>query len=169
MLKELSTQKNLIAIGETGLDKVCSADYEIQKRVFELQLEFANSHNKPLIIHSVKGWNELIPLLNRAKVPCVMHGFSEGAQLTHRLIDIGCYFSVGKSILNPSPRFLDAIKLIPLTSLFLETDVSLIPIEEIYHEMAKILNLPVDLLKIQIYSNFTSLFSSQSDIQVTHQ
>ena len=164
MLDELSSQKNLIAIGETGLDKACTADYEIQKKVFDMHVDFARSYNKPLIIHLVKSWNELIPRLKQAKVPCVLHGYSEGVVLTRQLIDLGCYFSIGKSILNPSRRLLEAIKMIPLTLLFLETDEAIMPIQEIYHQMSKILDLPMDLLKIQIYNNFASLFSSPSEI-----
>ena len=159
MLENLITQKNLIAIGETGLDKACTADYKIQKWLFELHLEFAQTHNIPLIIHAVRSWNELLPIIKKATIPCILHGYSEGAQLTRQLIDFGCYFSVGKSIMEPSTRFQEALKLIPPASLFLETDESPVPIEEIYHQMAKTLNMPLEILKIQINENFNTLLS----------
>ena len=164
MLEGLLSNNKFIGVGETGLDKVCQVDFDIQKNIFQLQITFAETHQVPLIIHSVRSWNEIMPFLKRSKVPCVLHGYSEGAIITRQLIGLGCYFSVGKSILNPSQRLLEAIRMIPLTSLFLETDEAKTPIEDIYDQMSKTLDLPLDFLKYQIYKNFTSLFSLPSEI-----
>ena len=158
MLQNLYSQKNLMAIGETGLDKISRVENELQKKVFKLQIDFAEAYHKPLIIHAVKSWNLLIPILKKIKVPVILHGYSEGLPLTRELIDLGCYFSLGKSILNPSAIFQETIQIIPASHLFLETDESLIPIGEIYQKMAELLNLSLDLLMKSIYNNFTSLF-----------
>ena len=158
MLEDLIVLPGLIAIGETGLDKVCTADYEQQKLIFELHLEFAQNHHKPLIIHAVKSWNELIEYFKLTKVPLILHGYSEGIVLTRQLINLGCHFSLGKSVLQITPRFREAIQIIPLDSLFLETDDSPITIIEIYQEVSKILDLPLEELKNQIYRNFKHLF-----------
>ena len=158
MLENLIMQPGLIAIGETGLDKVCKADYQQQKLVFELHLEFAKNYHKPLIIHAVKSWNELIEYFKLTKVPLILHGYSEGIVLTRQLIKLGCNFSLGKSVLQISPRFREAIQIIPLDSLFLETDDSLTTIIEIYQEVSAILGLSVEELKNQIYKNFNRLF-----------
>ena len=158
MLENLIMQPGLIAIGETGLDKVCKADYQQQKLVFELHLEFAKNYHKPLIIHAVKSWNELIEYFKLTKVPLILHGYSEGIVLTRQLINLGCYFSLGKSVLQITPRFREAIQIIPLDSLFLETDDSLTTIIEIYQEVSAILGLSVEELKNQIYKNFNRLF-----------
>ena len=158
MLENLIMQPGLIAIGETGLDKVCKADYQQQKLVFELHLEFAKNYHKPLIIHAVKSWNELIEYFKLTKVPLILHGYSEGIVLTRQLINLGCYFSLGKSVLQITPRFREAIQIIPLDSLFLETDDSPTTIIEIYQEVSAILGLSVEELKNQIYKNFNRLF-----------
>jgi TatD DNase family protein len=158
MLENLIMQPGLIAIGETGLDKVCKADYQQQKLIFELHLEFAKNYHKPLIIHAVKSWNELIEYFKLTKVPLILHGYSEGIVLTRQLINLGCNFSLGKSVLQISPRFREAIQIIPLDSLFLETDDSLTTIIEIYQEVSAILGLSVEELKNQIYKNFNRLF-----------
>lgn len=157
MLKNLENKPGLIAIGETGMDKVCTADFQHQKRLFELHLEFAEKLRKPLIIHAVKSWNELIGYRKRSKVPFILHGYSAGTELTKQLTGLGCYFSVGKSVLQITPRFRESIKIIPLTSLFLETDDSSVNIIEIYAEVSKILGLTLDELKIQIDNNFNNL------------
>lgn len=158
MLLNLIKQPQLIAIGETGLDKSCKVDFQIQKEVFELQLKFAEYYQKPVIIHSVKSWNDLIVYFKRVKVPVILHGYSEGVELTKQLIDLGCYFSVGKSVLKITPRFREAIQIIPSTSLFLETDDSNVNISEIYQEVSKIVEISLDDLKIQIDTNFKTLF-----------
>lgn len=158
MLENLTNLPGLIAIGETGLDKAYNADYQLQKHLFELHLGFAEKHHIPLIIHAVKSWNELIVYLKRAKVPFIFHGYSEGIELTKQLIDLGAYFSAGKSALRITPRFREAIQIIPLASLFLETDDSLADIREIYHEVAKVRGISLEELKIQINRNYKNLF-----------
>jgi Tat protein secretion system quality control protein TatD with DNase activity len=65
---------------------------------------------------------------------------------------------LGASILKPNPGFHQVIKAIPLSSLFLETDESPLQIEIIYMELSKILGIPIDQLKYQIYDNYIHLF-----------
>jgi len=158
MIENVMKQTGLIAIGETGLDRVCTADIHQQKLIFELHLEFAENFHKPLIIHAVKSWNDLTGYFRRTKVPFVLHGYSGGIELTKQLIDLGCNFSIGKSVLGITPRYSEAIQLIPLTSLFLETDDSHSEITEIYRQVSNIINLPLEELKLQISENFKNLF-----------
>lgn len=163
MLENLEKQPGLIAVGETGLDKICSSDYQRQKHIFEMHLEFAEKLRKPVIIHAVKSWNELMIYIKKNNVPFVLHGYSAGIELTKQLIDQGCCFSVGKAVLRITPRFREAIQIIPLTSLFLETDDSSLNIREIYNEVSKILNLPLEELKMQVKMNFDTLFFAGRD------
>ena len=159
MLDKLSMQKKLLAIGETGLDKACAADSNQQKRIFELQIDFAEAHHKPLIIHAVKSWNDLTRYFKRAKVPVILHGYAGSLILTRQLIELGCYFSIGKSVMRLTPKQMEVIQIIPMTSLFLETDESHIPIDEIYLQLSKVINLSIDTLKNQIQENFNSVFT----------
>ena len=158
MLEKLTTQKKLLGIGETGLDKVCKADYKQQLKIFELHLDLAEAHHKPLIIHAVKSWNDLTKYFKRVKVPVILHGYSGNFILTKQLIELGCCFSIGKSVMRPTPDQEQVIQLIPLSSLFIETDESQIPIEEIYVQISRILDISLDTLKTQIHKNFNSIF-----------
>ena len=158
LLDKLIRQPNLIAIGETGLDSVCHEDYRRQQEIFELHLKFAEKLNKPLIIHAVKSWNDLTRYLKKVKTPCILHGYSEGLVLTRQLTAIGCYFSLGKSVLRSTPRIREAIEYIPVESLFLESDDSQESISAIYREVSAIVGCPLDSLKNQVYSNFRALF-----------
>ena len=158
MLSNLISQTGLIAIGETGLDKVCKADFGQQKLIFDLHLHFADNLHIPMVIHCVKAWNELIVYLKVAKVPIILHGYSSGKVLTKQLMDLGCYFSVGKQAINPAQGFRESMQIIPPASLFIETDDSGANIQEIYLGVSKIIEIPVQELKIQINKNFKNLF-----------
>ena len=160
MLNHLTEQPGWIAIGETGLDKRCRADYLQQKILFELQLDFAIKHHKPVIIHAVKSWNDLIPYFKGANVPIVLHGYSGGPELTRQLIQLGCYFSIGNSLFNPSAQVRGSIRQIPFNLLFLETDDSQADIGSIYQEASKLLDCFTEELKIQINMNFIHLLES---------
>ena len=159
MLEEVVKKPGLIAIGETGLDKSYKSDYQHQRQVFGLHLEFAQRHSKPVIIHAVRSWNEIIEYLKHSKTPSILHGYSAGVVLTKQLIGLGCYFSVGKSVLQITPRFRESLQIIPLSSLFMESDDSQVDIQEIYSEVSKLRNIAMGDLKIQIYENFKNLFS----------
>jgi TatD DNase family protein len=158
MLENLIGHKELIGIGEIGLDRACSSDYLLQKRIFELHLSFAEKYNLPIVIHAVKSWSEIIAYLKRVTVPFILHGYSANMAITRQLIQIRAIFSLGASILKPNPGFHQVIKAIPLSSLFLETDESPLQIEIIYMELSKILGIPIDQLKYQIYDNYIHLF-----------
>ena len=162
MLENLIPHPRLIGIGEIGLDKVCTADYNQQKRIFEAHLCFAEKYNFPVVIHTVKSWNDMIGYLKKIHVPFILHGYMAGMEITRQLIQIGSYFSLGTSILNPNFRFHEVIKAIPLTSLFLETDESTVPIEGIYLELSKIRGISINELKSHIYENYTNLFPKRT-------
>lgn len=160
LLDKLIRQPNLIAIGETGLDTVCPEDYQRQQEIFELHLKFAEKLQKPLIIHAVKSWNDLTRYLKKVKTPCILHGYSEGLVLTRQLTAIGCYFSLGKSVLRSTTKVREGIQHIPVESLFMESDDSQESISAIYREVSGIVNRPLDVIKNQVYSNFRALFYS---------
>ena len=162
MLENLIVHQGLIGIGETGLDKVCSSDYDHQKRIFEVHLGYAEKYNFPIVIHTVKAWNDMIGYLKKIHVPFILHGYRTGMDITRQLIQIGAYFSLGISVLNTNLRFKEVIKAIPLTSLFLETDESTVPIEDIYQELSKIRGISIDELKCQIYENYINLLQKKT-------
>ena len=166
MLEKIIADKNLLAIGETGLDKGCTSHYERQKEVLNLHIQFAQTYHKPLIIHAVKSWNELVPIIAQIRVPIILHGYSQGLNLTRQLIDLGCYFSPGKLALNPSASFVEALTIIPLKSLLFETDDSMIPIEKIYDQVAGFLNVSVELLKNQVCENYFTIFPESREFEL---
>lgn len=157
-LVELAHHPNCIMYGEAGLDRNSKASLKTQKRVFEWQIEAA--YSRPLIIHSVGTYNEMISLIKRHKnhTPWILHGYNSSTEMTKQLSDAGYYFSLGSEVLNENSKLKDSIHLIPLDRLFLETDESAITIQEIYSRVSLLLNIELIELKQLIYNNFHKIF-----------
>eukprot|EP00388_Colpodella_angusta_P006344 GDKJ01018843.1.p1 GENE.GDKJ01018843.1~~GDKJ01018843.1.p1 ORF type:complete len:222 (+),score=13.27 GDKJ01018843.1:782-1447(+) len=156
-LKELAKQPNVIAIGECGLDKLKGEPLHNQLLILTEQINLAQELSKPLIIHCVKAFDELIFLKKalNVKVPMVIHGFNKNEALGKQLLLQGFTLSFGKSILNTNSG---AAKLIQVIDQFyLETDDDNSTIETIYAAAAKLKNCSVDELKARIFANWKKL------------
>jgi len=152
--------KNVLAVGECGLDKNIAINFELQKVVFQCQIALANKFEKPLIIHCVKAYQEVLFELKNMQnnMPVIFHGFNKNTEIAKSIIDAGYYISVGKSIMNSNNKNKDVLKTIPIEKLFLETDDSNFSIENIYESASKIVALPTNKLKQQIITNFKKVF-----------
>ncbi|MCL6102249.1 MAG: TatD family hydrolase [Bacteroidetes bacterium] len=148
---------NLIALGETGFDKVCKIPMQVQLDVFELHLKKAVKRRFPVILHCVRAWDELIEISTNYQTTKILHGYNGGIELTKRLLQQGFLFSVGKGILNPASKIHKSIHLIPISSIFCETDNSAISIQTIYKEASTKFQLTEEDLRNRIFENFTQL------------
>ena len=129
---------NCLAVGECGLDKRIEVPMELQQMVFEKQLLLAQQYQKPVVIHCVAAFQELIEIIKKLKisVPILIHGFSKSEQLAKQLLDNGFYISFGKYLLlNPELELV--FKSIPNDRFFLETDTVEKGIEAVYELAAK--------------------------------
>lgn len=160
-LDRLASDPKVIAFGETGLDKACNIPLSIQQDVFELHLKKAVDHNKPIILHCVKSWDEIIEISSGYPVKKILHGYNGSVELTGRLLREGFYFSVGIAILNHNSRISQSIQTIPLTSLFFETDTAEVSIKSIYAEASKTLKIKEDALNSILFDNFKKLKGSE--------
>ena len=68
--------ENCLAIGECGLDRRIEIPFDLQINVFERQLILAEKYKKPVIIHCVAAFQEVIEIKNRLEVnvPMIIHG-----------------------------------------------------------------------------------------------
>ncbi|HNR20602.1 MAG TPA: TatD family hydrolase [Bacteroidia bacterium] len=157
-LKDAASLPNVVAIGECGLDKVCGSSFELQAKAFERQIILANETGKPLIIHCVRAFGEVVNLLkqNNNKVPVVFHGFNKNATLAKQLIDNGFYLSFGEALLNTAMK--DVFYSVPLENFLLETDKSFFDIERIYSQACTIKNIDLNSLSLQIMKNAKKVF-----------
>ncbi len=150
--------KNCLAIGECGIDKLIPVSVNKQLTIFKAQLDLAIKYHKPVIIHCVKAYDEMIACCSPylSKIPLLIHGFNKSQEMANQLISKGFYISINQSLILKNEFDL---RCIPLNKLFLETDDKQnYGIEVLYAMVAKKLNIEESLLKEKIYSNFETAF-----------
>lgn len=159
-LEILLHQQTVIALGECGLDKLIDLPIATQETVFKAQILLAEKHNKPLIIHCVRAFDDLLRIRKEMKitVPMIVHGYNNNKEIAQQLLKSGCYFSFGKALLSHESNASKVISLIPSDKLFLETDSSDTTIENIYTAASSLLKLEIDALKKIISTNFKNVF-----------
>ena len=95
MVEDALELDHVIFAGECGLDKRSEAGFQEQIRAFRAQAFMAEEYEKPLIIHCVKAWNEMMELhkeINPA-VPWIFHGYNGSIELTRQLSEKNILFS----------------------------------------------------------------------------
>ncbi len=133
-------------IGECGLDALQGPDMRVQQTVFEQQLDMAAQYNKPVTIHCVRAYSELIASIRRVnpKVPLIVHGFNKRASIYRMLADEGLLFSFGHHILSDTSSAYRILQQYIQGPFFLETDDTDIHIGEIYQCASRILDTPIN-------------------------
>ena len=103
------------------------------RSVFEKQIALAEKYQKPLVLHLVAAFDELIEIKKRLKisVPIIIHGFSKNEQVAKQLITNGFYLSFGKYLLR-NPELKEVFQAVPNDRFFLETDTIEETLEEVY-------------------------------------
>ena len=157
-LENWSNDKRLFAIGECGLDKNSEVSLEQQIQVFKLHILLSEKIKKPLIIHCVGCFNELLELkkqLNPTQV-WIIHGFRSKPELALQVLKSGCALSFGEHF------NIESVRATPLDKLFVETDESLMSIPEIYRQISDAKQCDIDELKAgeQLFLSFLKQFSS---------
>jgi TatD DNase family protein len=155
--------KECLALGECGLDKRIEIPIALQIAVFEKQIILAEKYQKPLVLHLVAAFDELIAIKKRMKisVPIIIHGFSKNEQVAKQLIDNGFYISFGKYLLR-NPELETVFQSVPDNRFFLETDTIEETLQEVYTLAAKYKNIKIeDLIEI-VNSNFKMVFNSNN-------
>ncbi|MFH6996314.1 TatD family hydrolase [Flavobacterium sp. FlaQc-57] len=162
IIEEKLQSKNCLAIGECGLDKRIEVALELQIAVFEKQLILAEKYNKPVVIHCVAAFQEVIEIKKRMKisVPMIIHGFSKNSQIASQLIKEDFYLSFGKYLLR-NPDLKTVFQSIPNDHFLLETDTIEENINQVYNLAAEYKNITVKELQEVISSNYKYIFKRE--------
>lgn len=134
IVSHLASLPNCAAIGECGIDVFSSATVEKQKEAFITHLHLAQQYAKPVIIHCVRAYSEIISALNAARfqLPVVMHSYNGNIQTTQQLLRRGnIYFSFSDKILAQNCAALKSLDIIPIERIMIETDNSNSPLQPI--------------------------------------
>ena len=148
------------AVGEIGLDFACDAPREVQIVLFRAQLALAERHEKTVVLHCVRAFEEVMKILSEYRLKAVIfHGFVGSKEQAQRAVHQGYYLSFGERTFR-SPKTIEALRSTPLSSLFVETDESPTPIEDIYAKIAEIRGISVAELIAATEDNFKRIFNS---------
>ena len=155
---------NCLALGECGLDKRIAIPLQLQKLVFEQQVRLAQQYNKPVVIHCVAAFQEVIAICKKMKltVPLIIHGFSKNEIVAQSLIDNGFYLSFGKYLVQ-NPALASVFQKVPNHQLFLETDTLDAGIEAVYALAAHYKKISITELQSQINQNSIQVFGLALD------
>ena len=156
-LAEIAKQTRVKLIGECGLDRLKGESLENQLIILRKQLRLANELHKPVILHCVRCFDELMSLQKEMKigVPLIIHGFNKDEELGRKLLDKGFYLSFGKAIIHADSGAADLVKHTDM--FFLETDAADCSIQDIYQAAANLKNTTVEEMKALIFANWKKI------------
>lgn len=133
LLEQCARHPQVLAIGETGLDRIRGARLDIQIPVFVRHLLLAHQLGLPVVVHNVRATQDLLTCRHQAHlddVPLAIHGMRGNAHVARTLLDAGCYLSFGP-VFNP-----EALLATPPDRYLLETDDSEVSIDEVTARVA---------------------------------
>ncbi|HEX2968887.1 MAG TPA: TatD family hydrolase [Bacteroidales bacterium] len=159
IVKKITADPEIIAVGEAGYDKLKGPSPELQERIFAEQVKISEVLRKPLIIHCVRAWDEVLSAKKRFKpsMPWMIHGFRGKIRQAEQLISKGFWLSIWfEYALRPESA--ELFSAISKGRLFLETDGADVDIRDIYNKVSADMNITVDNLKALILSNYKHFF-----------
>jgi TatD DNase family protein len=159
-VKSAAGNQKVLAVGEIGLDKKTDRPFETQQLAFYAQLAIAESERKPLIIHCVRTYQELLSFRKRSdtSIPWIFHWFNADRQIAEALIRKNCYLSFGHMLFRKESKAFRIFHSVPLDRVFFETDDAGYDIREVYNQAAGLRNMPLADLKSRIMDNFNQCF-----------
>ncbi|MDE1851548.1 MAG: TatD family hydrolase [Candidatus Micrarchaeota archaeon] len=141
--EEMLTSRKIVGIGEIGLDaKVLDkVPIEVQREVFERQLEIAKVHDMPVVIHSRGMLDDVVAILEERRVKKAMFHFFEGDERqATELAKKGYLISIPPAESSKRKR---VIKDLDLSSMVFETDSPVVGKDPT--DVAKVVRLVADL------------------------
>jgi TatD DNase family protein len=189
----LSNPNKVIAIGECGLDfayfkwddylpKDISIEQakNLQRKLLQAQIDLAKKHNLPLLLHVrddrsenpelIECWDEIFEMAGDHFG--ILHCYSGLGKTTRRAMDSNFLVSFAGNLTYKKNEYLkDAVKLLPLEKIVLETDCPFLPpqsirgkrnepssVKEIAELIAEIKGVTFEEVATQTTQNFKWLF-----------
>ena len=123
-LREALRHRAIVALGEIGLDyHYDHSPRDVQRRVFEAQLELALELDLPAIIHAREADADVLAVLRNAPgARIILHSFSSGRALLEGGLARGALASFSGMVTFKNWTGDDLIQAVPLDRLLVETD-----------------------------------------------
>ena len=173
-LKRLLKHKNIVAVGEIGLDFYRMYNpAELQKQVFEAQVKIAMEMDLPIVIHDRDAHEQCYNILKKySPKKVVLHCFSSDVKFAEKVINEGWSISITGVITYKNNGLEEIVRMLPKDKFFIETDCPyLTPVPHrgkrnspeylIYalQKIADILRLPPKVVAEQTFINAEKFFN----------
>lgn len=164
-VEEHAGSSDVLAIGEIGLDKTIDCPWNDQMEAFERQLSIAISLGKPVILHCVRAYSEMLACRKRTGMeqPWIFHWFNASFEMAMALTGKNCYLSFGHMLFKEKSKAYEVFGRMSLEHAFFETDDAGYGIEEVYAQAAQIRGMELNELKQAIAGNFIRCFGTQGN------
>ena len=177
IIKNIKTNKKIIAIGESGLDFYYNhSNREQQILSFRTHIEASIDLGIPIIVHSRNAEDETYDILSsysKLKPKILMHCFTGSTIFAKKLLSLESYFSASGIItFKNSEALRETFKIIPNDKLLIETDspyLAPVPlrgkknepsyIKHTLDKLANIKNIEINKIEKITSSNFNLLFN----------
>jgi len=167
--------KEVCAVGECGFDFHWNeGGSTLQEELFCAQIELAKKYNKPILIHSRDAKEKTIEVVKKYTFENsgIIHSFSYDAETALTFADSNFYLSFsGPVTYKNASNLRDAVKLLPLDRILVETDSpylspeplrgklnSPLTLPYIYSMIAQCKGISVEDLQEAVFCNFKKLF-----------
>jgi TatD DNase family protein len=123
-LRDLAQHPKVLAIGEIGLDYHYDfSPRDVQRAVFDRQLEIAAFARKPIVIHTREAWDDTMAQVASLPHGGIMHCFTGDAAQAQQAVERGFHLSFGGVLTFPKAESLrEAARTVPADRLLVETD-----------------------------------------------
>jgi TatD DNase family protein len=127
IIEQLAQHPRVRAIGETGLDyfRTPTELRARQQESFKWHIDLAKRMNKALVIHDRDSHDDVLSVLSEVGAPekTIFHCFSGDVAMAKICIERGYILSfAGTLTFKNAPELREAVKLVPLDQLLVETD-----------------------------------------------
>lgn len=173
-IEEMAKNEKIVAIGEIGLDYHWNKENkEYQKELFIKQIDIANKYNKPIIIHTREAVMDTINILKEHPVrnTGIFHCCPLNQELIKEGLKLGYYISFTGVITFKNAKPEEAVKMVPLDRILIETDSpymspepyrgtrnNSINVKLIAKKMAEIKGLSIEEVAKATYNNANRIF-----------
>lgn len=160
LLEQCAAHPQVVAIGETGMDRVKGGELEGQRAAFVRHLHLAHRLGMPVVVHCVRTAQDILAARRRAgldQVPLAIHGMRGNEHVARTLLDAGCFLSFG-------PRFNEAaLRITPHDRLLIETDDSHVSIDAVADAVAHYVGLAASEVKALASANARRFIACKHD------
>lgn len=128
LLKQLSGEKEVVAVGETGLDYFRDlSPRNIQRDVFQRQLKIGMESGLPMFLHMRDAHSDFHAILREVRdqlSDVVVHCFTGSREELHDYLELDCHVGITGWICDErrGTQMRDFLKEIPANRLMIETD-----------------------------------------------